>query len=92
MRMDKLFRLMIAFESASLLLIINALHLPVLFFNLAFEYGLGVSKFIKLHQLFTADKAHLLISSSWQGDLRGRLGSKVRLVDNRADRKGSRRI
>ena len=77
MRMDK-------FESASLLLIINALHLPVLFFNLAFEYGLGGSKFIKLHQLFTADKAHLLISSSWRGE--------VNLVDKRADREGSRRI
>ena len=48
-----------------LLLIINALHLPVLFFNLAFEYGLGVSKFIKLHRLFTADKAYLLINSIW---------------------------
>jgi hypothetical protein len=65
MRMDK-------FVECQQLLIINALHLPVLFFNLAFEYGLGVSKFIKLHQLFTADKVHLLISSSWQGDLRGR--------------------
>ena len=48
-----------------MLLIINTLHLPVLFFNLAFEYELEISFSIKLHQLLTADKAYLLINSIW---------------------------